>query len=73
MQFERCVARVLYKSEWATARPAIMRHNNWDKCSSEVVRHQSTPSYVPTNETVHILSAPDDLNAAALRQDILVS
>lgn len=35
--FERCVSRVLYKSEWATARPAIMKHNGWDKCSSEVM------------------------------------
>lgn len=35
--FERCVSRVLYKSEWATARPAIMKHNGWDKCNSEVV------------------------------------
>ena len=35
--FERCVARVLYRNEWATQRPAIMKHNGWDKCSSEVM------------------------------------
>lgn len=35
--FERCVARVLYKNEWATQRPAIMKHNNWKTCSSEVM------------------------------------
>ena len=35
--FERCVSRVIYKKDWATARPAIMRHNKWDKCSSEVL------------------------------------
>lgn len=35
--FERCVSRVLYKNEWATQRPAIMKHNDWDKCSSEVM------------------------------------
>lgn len=35
--FERCVARVLYRTEWATQRPAIMKHQNWEKCSSEVM------------------------------------
>jgi len=35
--FERCVSRVLYKNEWATQRPAIMKHNGWDRCSSEVM------------------------------------
>ena len=35
--FERCVSRVIYKKDWGTARPAIMRHNNWAKCSSEVL------------------------------------
>lgn len=41
--FERCVARVLYKTEWATQRPAIMKHNEWATAQSEVmiscVRH----------------------------------
>ena len=35
--FERCVSRVVYKKDWATSRPAIMRHNGWQKCSSEVM------------------------------------
>jgi len=35
--FERCVARVVYKTEWSTNRPAIMRHNNWPRCNSEVL------------------------------------
>lgn len=35
--FERCVSRVIYKKDWSTARPAIMKHNKWDKCSSEVL------------------------------------
>lgn len=39
--FERCVARVLYRSEWATQKTAIMSNNNWVKCSSEVM--VSTP------------------------------
>jgi len=35
--FERCVARVVYKRDWATSRPAIMRLNEWDRCASEVL------------------------------------
>lgn len=35
--FERCTARVIYKRDWATSRPAIMKRNGWDKCSSEVM------------------------------------
>jgi hypothetical protein len=35
--FERCVARVIYRKDWSTRRPAIMRHNGWAKCSSEVM------------------------------------
>jgi len=31
--FERTVSRVIYKKDWGTARPAIMRHNNWPKCT----------------------------------------
>jgi hypothetical protein len=31
--FERCVSRVIYKRDWATARPAIMKHNKWPKCA----------------------------------------
>ena len=35
--FERSVARVLYKADWATSRPQIMRKNGWERCSSEVL------------------------------------
>ena len=35
--FERCVSRVIYKSDWGKDRPAIMKHNKWDRCSSEVL------------------------------------
>lgn len=35
--FEKCVARVLYREEWATLKPAIMSHNKWERCSSEVM------------------------------------
>ena len=31
--FERTVSRVIYKKDWGTSRPAIMRHNNWPKCT----------------------------------------
>jgi len=36
-KFEQCVSRVLYKGEWATQRPAIMKKNGWDRCASEVM------------------------------------
>ena len=35
--FERCVSRVIYKGEWAKDRNAIMQHNGWPRCSSEVM------------------------------------
>jgi len=35
--FERCVSRVIYKQDWGKDRPAIMKHNNWERCSSEVL------------------------------------
>ena len=35
--FERCVARVLFRQEWAAQRPAIMRHHKWERCNSEVL------------------------------------
>lgn len=35
--FERCVSRVVYKKDWGTSRPAIMRKNEWKRCSSEVL------------------------------------
>ena len=35
--FERSTARVIYKDDWGTQRPAIMKKNGWAKCSSEVL------------------------------------
>lgn len=35
--FERCVARVLFKNEWGSQRPAIMQAHGWQTCSSEVM------------------------------------
>ena len=35
--FERCVSRVVYKGEWGKDRTAIMAHNKWERCSSEVM------------------------------------
>jgi hypothetical protein len=52
--FERCVSRVVYKKDWATARPAIMRHNKWDRCSSEVmIRRAPPPPRPPPRATTH--------------------
>jgi len=53
--FERCVARVLYKNEWATQRPAIMKHNNWKTCSSEVM--VSTPRRFGKTFSIAIFTA----------------
>ena len=36
-EFEKCVARVIYRKEWATQRPMIMKHNGWDECKSETM------------------------------------
>lgn len=54
--FEKCVSRVLYRNhdEWTALRPAIMRHNGWERASSEVMirRVYTLPSlhnFVPTN------------------------
>ena len=35
--FERATARVIYREDWGTQRPNIMRKNNWDTCPSEVL------------------------------------
>jgi hypothetical protein len=35
--FERSTARVLYRDDWGTQRPAIMKKNGWAACSSEVL------------------------------------
>ena len=35
--FERSTARVIYRDDWGTQRPAIMKKNGWAACSSEVL------------------------------------
>jgi hypothetical protein len=35
--FERAVARILYRGEWGTSKPAIMAANGWTECPSEVL------------------------------------
>ena len=35
--FIRATSRVMYKSEWGSDKPAIMRSKNWDKCPSEIL------------------------------------
>lgn len=35
--FERATARVIYRQDWATMRPAIMKKNGWPTCPSEVL------------------------------------
>lgn len=35
--FERSTARVLYREDWGTQRPAIMAKNGWETCPSEVM------------------------------------
>jgi hypothetical protein len=41
--FVRACSRVLYRNDWASNRPAIMKANGWDKCPSEILI--STPRY----------------------------
>jgi hypothetical protein len=33
----RACARVLYKADWTTAAPDIMRRNDWEACPSEIL------------------------------------
>jgi len=53
--FERSTARVLYKDDWGTQRPAIMKKNGWDKCSSEVLI--STPRRFGKTFSIAIFAA----------------
>ena len=73
--FERCVSRVIYKTDWATARPAIMRHNEWGKCSSEVMircTHTLTSalrarySHASANLSVRLVGSGRRLRAALI-------
>lgn len=54
--FEKCVARVLYKSEWATLKPSIMKHNKWTRCSSEVmIRSHAFPEPLHTRPKLTVV------------------
>ena len=53
--FERSTARVLYKDDWGTQRPAIMKKNGWNKCSSEVLI--STPRRFGKTFSIAIFAA----------------
>lgn len=47
--FERATARVIYRDDWGTSRPQIMRRNNWSTCPSEVLircAHTHTHTHV---------------------------
>lgn len=35
--FERAAARVIYRDDWGTQRPAIMKKNDWATTPSEVL------------------------------------
>lgn len=35
--FLRATARVIYRADWATQKPEIMKRHGWDRCSSEVL------------------------------------
>ena len=37
----RAISRVLYRADWATKRPDIMRKHGWERCPGEVL--VSTP------------------------------
>lgn len=60
--FEKCVARVLYKSEWATLRPSIMKHNKWTRCSSEVmIRSRAAPEPLHSLSTLTVVCVVQSL------------
>lgn len=58
--FERCVSRVVYKGEWAKDRTSIMAHNDWARCSSEVmIRCEAVPgAELPTPFVVLFFHLP---------------
>tara|TARA_Y100000385_G_C13063380_1_gene625480 strand:- start:812 stop:1420 length:609 start_codon:yes stop_codon:yes gene_type:complete len=54
--FEKCVARVLYREEWSTLKPAIMKHNKWTRCSSEVmIRSYAFPGPLHTRPKLTVV------------------
>ena len=47
--FERASARVVYRQDWETQRPTIMKKNGWATCPGEVmIRCRSPPVSVPS-------------------------
>ena len=53
--FERATARVIYRQDWATMRPAIMKKNGWPTCPSEVLI--STPRRFGKTFSIAIFAA----------------
>ena len=53
--FERATARVIYRDDWGTQRPAIMKKNNWPTCPSEVLI--STPRRFGKTFSIGIFAA----------------
>jgi hypothetical protein len=53
--FERATARVIYRDNWGTDRPAIMKKNQWDTCPSEVMI--STPRRFGKTFSIGIFAA----------------
>lgn len=53
--FERATARVLYRDDWGTQRPAIMKKNDWGTCPSEVLI--STPRRFGKTFSIGIFAA----------------
>ena len=68
--FVRACSRVLYRNDWASNRPAIMKSNGWEKCPSEILI--STPRYAQPFSAVpwSMLSRPSLLCAQTLWEDV---
>ena len=71
--FEKATARVLYKSDWSTQKPLIMKKNGWDTCSSEVLIRRASHPYpeppaLPTARAHHRASLAQ--HASTLRKDL---
>jgi serine/threonine protein kinase HipA of HipAB toxin-antitoxin module len=51
--FIRSTSRVMYRQDWSTSRPEIMKLNKWTKCSSEILI--STPRRFGCGYRVHVI------------------
>lgn len=57
--FERATARVIYRDDWGTQRPAIMEKNGWETCSSEVlIRYVVNVLSTHTRPNLHSVRVP---------------